>query len=100
MTTPHRSGPAKWVLAALAALGLHAAVALAWHWQAEAKAHAAGGPAMGPRSAHASASRTPQVMQMRWVTASEQGAVAQAAQDVDHGATPDTATAMATSADP
>ena len=99
MTTPHRSGPAKWVLAALAALGLHAAVALAWQWQADAKAHAAGGPAMGPRSGHASASRPPQVMQMRWVTAHEQGAVAQAAQDVDHGATPDTATAMATSAD-
>ena len=107
MTTPHRSGPAKWVLAALAALGLHAAVALAWHWQAEAKAHAAGGPAMGPRSAHASASRPPQVMQVRWVPARTQGAVAQtaqdaaqgAAQDVDHGATPDTATAMTTSAD-
>ena len=103
MTTPHRSGPAKWVLAALAALGLHAAVALAWQWQADAKAHAAGGPAMGPRSGHASASRSPQVMQVRWVPVRTQGAVADTAQDVaqgvDHGATPDTATAMATSAD-
>jgi len=99
MTTPHRAGPARWVLAALA---LHAAVALAWQWQAEAKAHAAGGPAIGHANAHASTSRAPEVMQVRWVTARAPAAVVDTAQDAAQdtaqqsvqGATPDTVASL------